>query len=102
MSYEIHITSHLPPRRDIERQYKKLAEEEHWTTSKINGDPNLGAGAKFYFTTYETTLDRAFIKLNIMTDRMRDLRIPIIREKIEHIVFDTKSRVGMELRNTLA
>lgn len=96
--YEIHITVHLPPNKARENLYKHLAKAEGWKTFKSDGDPLLGAGIKFYFTRHSKTENAAYSDLNAMTDVLRDNYVKILREKIEHIIFDTKSNVGTLLK----
>lgn len=88
--YECHVTV-LKPADEVERErLKSIAQRLHWKTSEIDGDPILGKKVFFYFTSYGADYDG-------LAHRMYDLRntlespgidVPVIRMKIEQIVFD--------------
>jgi hypothetical protein len=86
MSYEIHITSIATP-KDI-KKYKEVAECYGWKTSCIDGDPILGEGVKFYFTTHEKQMDVAQSRMNQLHYVLNNMKAPVLRKKIERIVLD--------------
>jgi hypothetical protein len=87
--YECHVTLRKP--QDT-RELESLALEKQWKTSFIVGDPLLGKEGFFYFTTHHVDYDQIFSKMRSLADRLGTL---VIREKIEHIVYDTKKRLAV-------
>lgn len=94
MSYETHVTVPVPDPNiyGLVLLYDVIGREYDWKTSKIT-DADTGT-QKFYFTRHDNSIRQAKVKLNELTDCLRDRRIKILREKIELIVFDTKNKVG--------
>lgn len=95
MSFEIHVTSEIRkseynPISHINRQsmFEAVAENYGWKTSMIDGDPVLGKGIKFYFTAHEKTLPKARRKLEELVKKIKEENWPLLRAKIEKIVFD--------------
>lgn len=86
--YEIHIT--LPWLYDSRDQLEVLAAAHDWHFSCIEGDPDLGNGNKYYFTRHEATEAEAHAELNSMVGQLMHYNYEPIRQKIEHIIFDTK------------
>lgn len=82
--FECHITCSRP---NNPKELEDLAKENKWKTSFIVGDPLLGKESFFYFTTHD-------LHLSSMIDRMEEMAkrisVPILRKKIEFIVYDTK------------
>lgn len=89
MNYECHIT--------VERQDGPAAEEVakrlHWKYSQIDGDPVLGKKVFAYLTTHDSDLLRMRDRMNMASGDLRAIGINVIREKIELIVYDTKTKV---------
>ena len=94
--YECHITVGM---EDIEVGDKKfhhledLARFHKWKTSYIDGDPLLGDKRFFYFTRYAKNFQDMKIKMNKMADVLIMQEFPVVREKIEGIVYDTKKEL---------
>lgn len=88
-NFEIHITC-PDERKNHPGQFSFLKNFPHWKLSYIKGDPLLGTGSKAYLTTHTKTLDSAKITLASMKDLIDIYGYPILRLKIEAIVFDTK------------
>lgn len=86
MTYEVHVTCPDPNDKDQGMLYSRIAKEVSWKTSTINDHGN----SKFYFTSHFKTEETARRKLIELTDILRDRRVKILREKIEHIIYDTK------------
>lgn len=88
MSYEVHITL------DIKEQYEKTALTnacpEGWSTSFIDGDPILGKGIKFYFTTHRKRYQDAHVSMLQLWNSLLDRGFKPIRRKIEEIVLDER------------
>lgn len=82
--YECHITVEKPTDRT---PFELLATEHGWKTSCIDGDPVLGKKAFFYFTAHAKSYDHIFQKMSELA-RILGEKV-VIRQKIEHIVYDT-------------
>ena len=89
--FECHITILKPTNTESARLIFKTAQDNNFKCSWITGDPVLGAGKWFYISgyaeKYETLLDRM---LNVSA-QLKSFNISIIREKIEEILYDTKT-----------
>lgn len=95
--YEIHVTVNgatgLPAsmRRRLAREYmanlRQIARALGWRTSTIN-EPGL---TRFYFTAMSSDLWKAHDRMEALTRELRAHGVPVEREKIEHIVYDTKA-----------
>ncbi len=86
MNFEIHVT--IDKKDAILAEM--LAKEQHWKTSKIDGDPVLGAKPFFYLTTHTSDFKKAYDRMNTMVNDLGANGIFVIREKIELIVHDVK------------
>lgn len=84
--FECHITCNLKD----EVVCEQIASQCHWKTSKIDGDPVLGKKAFFYFTSHDTDLSRMMVRMNNVCNTLRARGIPVLREKIEVIIYDRK------------
>lgn len=89
MNYECHITLKIGDAAIGE----EVARELHWKTSRIDGDPVLGKAVYFYLTTHAVLLPRMIERLDAATAALRERGVEVVREKIEHIVYDTKRAV---------
>ncbi len=89
MLFECHVTCGA----EACSLFDELASALHWSTSTIDGDPLLGKGPRFYFTTHaKGTLAEHSIRMR-MRMLVRELRahgVEPVRCKIEAIVYDTK------------
>lgn len=70
-----------------------IAEECHWKTSEIARDPVLGDKNFFYLTTHTKDYGSMWTRLRNCVVLLEEKNVPIIREKIELIVHDTKVKV---------
>lgn len=86
MNYEIHITCSVYHSAVAEQVAKTL----HWKTSEIARDPVLGKATYFYLTTHTATLEDAHIRMEACCAALETEGVPVIREKIEHIVHDRR------------
>ena len=86
MIYECHITIALADAEAGER----VAKELHWSTSQIERDPVLGKDSYFYLTTHDSQLARIKSRMHHASFELKEAGVNVIREKIEHIVYDTK------------
>jgi hypothetical protein len=86
--YECHITLSV---KDAVLA-SKLAKDFHWKTSEIARDPVLGDDTYYYLTSHHTNYTDMFVRLRTMVQNLEINNINVIREKIEHIVYDTKAK----------
>jgi len=86
--FECHITIGLA---DAELG-EEIAQQLHWSTSQIERDPVLGKASYFYLTTHENNLVRIKLRMEYASKMLRECGVLVIREKIEHIVYDTKGK----------
>lgn len=84
--YEIHITCYVSQAG----QASQVASAMHWKTSEIARDPDLGNNTYYYLTRYAATLDDALLALSECVSELRAKHVIVIREKIEHIVYDVR------------
>lgn len=85
--YEIHITTTL--RHAVTAQV--LADMYKWKTSQIERDPLLGDSTFFYLTQHANEEVNARGLCAGMSQALADKGVEVLRQKIEHIVFDTKT-----------
>lgn len=90
--YECHVTVERPVNQETRELYERVGTEHGWKTSMIDGDPVLGKKVFFYFTKHGSSFgsikNRMFNLEEILGDR-------VVRSKIEHIVYDTKTKIGL-------
>ena len=60
-------------------------------TSWITGDPVLGTGKWFYISAYSEDFDELLTRVKEVANYIREQSIEVIREKIEEILYDTKT-----------
>jgi len=70
-----------------------VAKLHHWKTSEIARDPVLGDKNFFYLTSHAKSYSDMWDKLRNTVRHLEEVEIPVIREKIELIVHDTKVKV---------
>lgn len=92
--YEAHITCE---RRDALRLQEIAAinpgAESQWTFSQIDGDPLMGKTPYAYLTAYDSDALRLKTRMNLIAVRLRTVDVPVLRCKIEQILYDTKTGV---------
>jgi hypothetical protein len=84
--YEIHITCY----QNQEAIAELVANELHWKTSKIAGDPVLGKDTYFYLTTHTATEKLAYERLGDCEIELNANNVVVVRSKIEHIIYDKR------------
>ncbi len=89
MLYECHITLSV----DYAEKATEVAKELHWKTSEIARDPVLGNATFFYLTTHTNDFPQMWGKMNAATALLAKMDVPVLREKIELIIHDTKVKV---------
>jgi len=70
-----------------------VAKQCHWKTSEIARDPVLGDKNFFYLTTHSKDYTDMWSRLRLCVDTLSSSKVPVIREKIELIVHDTKVKI---------
>lgn len=84
--YECHITLST---KDAAAA-TEVATRLHWKTSEIARDPVLGDETYFYLTSHAPKEDAMRYRLQCCATALRSKGIHMIRQKIEHIIFDAK------------
>lgn len=87
--FEWHITCPQSHATDVAR----LADLAGIVFSQIAGCPILGAGTYCYLTGYDTESNEALARVAEIERLLAESGIPILRSKIENIVYDTKTGV---------
>ena len=87
MTYECHITIAV---KDAP-QAVKLLERFPWEPVTMK----LGDSAHFYFLGRDENIITLFGRMTIAAKTLRNAKIGVLREKIELIVYDTKTGVGL-------
>jgi len=87
--FECHITVSTEDYFDADI----VAKEHHWKTSEIARDPILGDKNFYYLTTHAKSYTEMWSKLRIAVAMLENMQVPVIREKIELIVHDTKVKL---------
>lgn len=91
MNYECHITI----KAEAANIGEKVAAEMQWKTSEIKRDPILGPDTHFYLTAHDTDLGRMTRKMHHTACYLENEGAEVLRKKIELIVYDTKTGVGL-------
>lgn len=88
--YECHLTyENVTP--EAEKRMRFFADVAGWKTSYITDDPTLGPGKRFFLTAHDNDLGVLYAK---MKDAAYSDYLPLpVREKIEHIVHDSKFKL---------
>ena len=85
--YEAHITMdkvHAPKIKNGIGQ---------WSYSAIDDDPLMGQKPYCYLTAYDPDANHLLEKMNFTTKYLEGEGIPVLRTKIERIIFDSKTGV---------
>lgn len=88
--YECHITC----AREHAAQVESLGKTMRWSFSQIDGDPLMGQQPYCYLTHYHTDGLELKISMALVSRALRAGGVPVLREKIERIVYDTKTGVN--------
>lgn len=89
MLFECHITVST----DDAEAATTVAKMCHWKTSEIARDPILGDKNFFYLTSHATDYNDMWSRLKAASRMLQESAVPVLREKIELIMFDTKVKV---------
>jgi len=90
MNYECHITVTVAD----EPVATEIATRCGWKTSEIKRDPLLGDGSHFYLTRHSKSHQKIFEEMQFAAAELRLYGATVLREKIELIVYDTKTGIG--------
>lgn len=88
MIFECHITVSTAHAKQAEA----VAESNHWKTSEIARDPVLGKDTFFYLTKHADEYQNLYGHMKMTVGDLQRIGIPILREKIELIMHDTKAK----------
>lgn len=88
--FEAHITVDAVHADRLQRVSKGLI---GWKFSKIDGDPIMGLGTRCYLTAYDKDDKQLLTRMKSIVVGLELIDIPHLRQKIEHIVFDTSTGV---------
>lgn len=91
MNYECHITTSV----QFSEVATKIAKAEKWKTSEIARDPVLGDAVYFYLTKHSTSYIEIYKDMMYVKALLEANEAPVIRMKIELIMYDTKTGVGV-------
>lgn len=88
MYYECHVT--LPPKdREL---VDSIAKFHRFKTSSLVGDEIMGDDKLLYCTSHSKTYDELSQRMDALVENLTENGVEILREKIEHIIYDTKVR----------
>lgn len=93
MTFECHITFEAA----AASQAQALADFRGWKTSQIERDPLLGDKSFFYLTKHSHSYAQLFADMEQTAKIAREAMVPFppLRLKIEQILYDTKTGVGV-------
>lgn len=89
--FECHITMNKPNTKEEAKLLFNIAEKYKMKTSWITGDPVIGPGKWFYISGYSTSFEELLENMKTAANEIRSLGLEVIREKIEQIMYDTKT-----------
>jgi hypothetical protein len=92
MNYECHITVAC---KDRHVAAGVAADRTNpWKYSQIDGDPVLGQKVFAYLTKHDTNYVRLYSNMKAAVGALSQQGVGVVREKIELIMYDTKTGVG--------
>lgn len=89
MLFECHITVST----EHAETATNIAKLCHWKTSEIARDPVLGDKNFFYLTSHSKEYNDMWSRLRQTVAMFNNVEVPVLREKIELIMYDTKVKV---------
>ncbi len=87
--FEAHITCPREKSDDV----KQFAGLTGWSFSAIDGDPVMGKQAYCYLTAYRPVAEELLAEMAKLSHLLLEANVPVLREKIERIIYDTKTGV---------
>lgn len=91
MRFESHVTLPSPNNLELKMQLISIARTHQMKPSWITGDPVLGDGKYFYISGFDSTFDVLLNKIKVLVADLQSHKFEVIREKIEQIMYDTKT-----------
>lgn len=91
MKFEAHITCKLSDSEAV----REVCEYTGWSYSQIDGDPIMGKQAYCYLTTYDSNEEILYSSMQEVCQILRSAMVEPLRQKIELIVFDSKTGVDV-------
>ncbi len=92
--FEWHITCPKQYAKKVETFVNEV-EDATLVFSVITGCPILGQGQYCYVTGYQTNDIRALGEVIMITTALEGMGVPVLRSKIENIIYDTKTNVNL-------
>lgn len=92
MNFECHIT--LPREQGSIAAAVAADPKLPWKFSQIDGDPVLGQQVFAYLTRHDTNYVRLYANMKHTVVELTQQGVDVVREKIELIMYDTKTGVG--------
>lgn len=89
MLFECHITVST----EHAEAAATVAKNSHWKTSEIARDPVLGDDTYYYLTSHNSDYNDMWFRLRNVVNTLEYIGVPVLREKIELIMHDTKVKV---------
>lgn len=89
--FECHITLLKPKTTKEAKILFDISSRHSFKCSWITGDPVLGVGKWFYISGYDKSFDVLLSKMKNVVMEVSSHNIEIVREKIEEILYDTKT-----------
>lgn len=85
--FECHIT--VEAKQSDREALESCGKAFGWKTSFIEGDPDLGAGNRFFFTKHYSDFDTAKAGTNEMAAAVQ--WVGVARKKVEEVLADTRA-----------
>ena len=94
--FEAHITCDQQYYRVVESIGQLLASAGHtWVYSQITGCPILGSGTYCHLSGFNTNPRQLKQDMDDVAQALRDNGVPVLRAKIEQIVYDNKTGINV-------
>jgi hypothetical protein len=91
LPYECHIT--IEPVIPMTLEGIKIrVEEVKWFFSCIHADPMLGQKTLCYATNHFSNESSAILMTQRVSEVLNELGCYVVRAKVEHVIFDTRSK----------
>lgn len=92
MNFECHITVSTADADKAKFFVEQRMGAVKWKHSEIARDPVLGDDTYFYLTAHATAYEVMHLEMKYAVRWLGDHNVPVLREKIELIMFDTKEK----------
>lgn len=88
--YEAHITADI----QFAKEVQIVANASGWKYSQIHGCPIMGNKTYCYLTHYNTNAQTLKNQMDAISTLLTMGNVPVLRSKIEMIIYDTKTGVN--------